>query len=347
MSEPAYTPLSRWEQSKTILRFYRWPLALGLLALSGTLLYMSIDRYGTVTLEAGVDRFNHFDVSNALIPQDEILRGGPGRDGIPAILEPKFESAADASWLRDEDIILGVEHDGESRAYPFRILVWHELVNDTIGDKDFLATYCPLCGTAMVFDRRVEGEAHTFGVSGLLYHSDVLMYDHETESLWSQLGLRAVTGPRAGTPLQWIPATQSTWAAWREEHPDTKVLSRDTGYLRNYNESPYIRYENSAGTIFPVPYERPELPKKDWVVGLILNGEAKAYPVAELDARPQVEDTVGGETITVHWDSDARRATARSEDGEVPTVQVYWFAWQAFYPNTGLYTSDAGGSAGP
>ncbi len=183
--------------------------------------------------------FNGFDVSNATIPKSEILRGGPPRDGIPSIDEPKFLSVLDSDYLRDGDQIFGFVEKGDARAYPLRILVWHEIVNDTVGGRPIAVTYCPLCGTCMVFDRRTDEGELTFGVSGLLFNNDVLMYDRQTESLWSQLKMEAVAGPQVGQKMRWLASEQMTWAAWKERYPDSKVLSRESGYGGNYLSSPY------------------------------------------------------------------------------------------------------------
>lgn len=298
------------------------------------------------TTDAQVQRtasasYNGFDVSNASIPAGEIFSGGPGRDGIPAILAPKFIDATQVDFLKDDDLVMSVSAGGETRAYPHRIIVWHEIVNDTIAGEHFAVTYCPLCGTSMVFDRAIDGEVYTFGVSGLLYQSDVLMYDHQTESLWSQLQMEAVTGPMRGTTLEWLPSDLMTWEAWRKRHPDGTVLSTDTGHRRAYNRDAYARYMNSPETMFPVPERRTELSKKAWVIGVIVDGVPKAYPVETLEelAGDALRDTVNGQDVEVRYDADAQWARvidAESGD-EIPNVRVYWFAWQAFYPKTKLY----------
>lgn len=286
-------------------------------------------------------KWNGFDLSNSTIPQSEIFSGGPPRDGIPAILEPKFVRAEDAHYLKDEDVVLGIKTDDAVRAYPFRILVWHEIVNDRIGGKPVVVTYCPLCGTAMVFDGRLEGREHTFGVSGLLYNSDALMYDHQTESLWSQLKMEAISGPMAGTRLTWLAATQTTWGAWRAEHPETQVLSVETGHRRNYSGDAYRSYMTSDSTMFPVPTLRTELKQKDWVVGIIVDGVAKAYPLAAVETAPAIDDLVNKRTVRLRYEPDADHVSVVNAEGkEIPSVRVYWFAWQAFYPNTLLYDAD-------
>jgi hypothetical protein len=285
-------------------------------------------------------RLNGFDVSNATVPREQILPGGPPRDGIPALRHPKFVAAGAAAFLRDDDIVMGFAHGGAARAYPIRILNWHELVNDTVGDRKILVSYCPLCASGMVFDRMVGGRELTFGVSGLLYQSDVLMYDHQTESLWSQLKTEAISGPMVERKLTWLPSQQMTWTAWRQKHPDTLVLSTDTGHARDYNRDPYAGYERNPHTVFPVPMHNPALPNKELVAGILVNDQAKAYPLARLPVR--LEDTVAGQTVIVGYDAAARSVTVTGADGEpLPAVIAYWFAWQAFYPNTELFTGSA------
>ena len=286
---------------------------------------------------------NGFDLGNASIPTSEIQKGGPPRDGIPSIDDPAFIPAKAADFLRPRDTVIGLEVDGDARAYPLRILVWHEIVNDTVGGRPVAVTYCPLCGTAMTFDRQYGGKVLEFGVSGLLYQSDVLMYDRRTESLWSQLGLGAVSGPMRGTELKWVPSTQTTWADWREQHPETRVLSTDTGYRRDYDSDPYAGYDSRSGTLFPVPEHRDELSNKAWVAGVRIDGRAKAYPLEALPA-DAFTDRVGAKELRLQWHPDKRRLDVRTASGEtVPVVHAFWFAWQAFYPETALWEKDGGG----
>jgi len=291
--------------------------------------------------EPAQNSYNNFDVSNATIPIEEIRRGGPPRDGIPSIDEPKFVSVSDADFLLDGDQVFGFAEKGDVRAYPLRILVWHEIVNDTVGGRPVAVTYCPLCGTCMVFDRRSNEGELTFGVSGLLYNSDVLMYDRETESLWSQLMMEAVAGPQAGQKMRWLASEQMTWAAWKERYPDSKVLSRESGNGRNYLSSPYAGYELKESTMFPFAAHRDDLRNKEWVVGVVVEGLPKAYPIKELEllgAAP-LEDTLGGIALTVTYDKEKEWATVtQSATGvPIPSVRSFWFAWQAFYPRTELY----------
>lgn len=282
---------------------------------------------------------NGFDLSNARIPREEILPGGPPRDGIPSIDAPKFVPPEAATFLRDGDIVLSVTRVQTTRAYPLRVLVWHEIVNDTIEGEPVVITYCPLCGTGMVFSRESGGKVRTFAVSGLLYQSNLLMYDRETESLWSQLAMKAVSGAQAGAELHWISSEHMTWRAWREAHPEGKVLSTQTGYARDYSAQAYASYEHSNETMFPVKWSRQELSKKTWIVGIVINSHAKAYALDDLTKEKRLQDNVGGEQIEIAYDLERRSPTvANKQTSEpIPYTMAFWFAWQAFYPHTELY----------
>jgi hypothetical protein len=285
---------------------------------------------------------NGFVIEPSLLPAGSIVRGGPPRDGIPALDAPRVEPAR-SSRLRADDRVLGLAAGGAARAYPVRILNWHEVVNDRIAGEPAAVTYCPLCGSGVTFSSKVGERVLTFGVSGLLYDSDLLLYDRQTESLWSQLKFQAVTGPLIGTRLARLPAEHTTWAAWRRDHPGTEVLSFDTGHVRDYGRDPYAGYERDPATLFPVSVNDPRLPAKAWVVGVSLGGAAKAYPFDEL-ARTggTVRDTVAGRPVVVRYDPAAR--AARVEDGggrALPSVTAFWFAWATFNPGTALFRADA------
>ena len=292
--------------------------------------------------DSRVPRLNGFSLTHPQIPERDIVSGGPPRDGIPAILEPRFVSQEDAdAFMEEDDIVLSVTHNDITRAYPFRILNWHEIVNDQIGDLKFAATYCPLCGTAMVFDRVVNGRTLTFGVSGLLYRDNVLMYDHQTESLWNQLALQAQTGPMFKTPLRWIPGRQLRYKRWKEEFPNAEVLSTETGFSRNYNQDPYTWVPNTDSTLSDVPV-RDDLEVKAWVFGVLLKETARAYPLEVLQQTSAVTDSLAGIPLELSYDAEADELTVvRRDTGEiVPTVQSFWFAWQGFYPDTTVFDPD-------
>lgn len=286
-------------------------------------------------------RLNGFDLRDSLIPAEAILGGGPQRDGIPSIDRPRFIPAS-RSGLGDSDRVLGLVRQGQARAYPIRILNWHEVVNDRFGDEAVAITYCPLCGTGMAFDARVQASVLSFGVSGLLYNSDVLLYDRQTESLWSQIMAQAVTGPMRGRSLTSLPMTHTRWAAWRARHPGTTVLSPETGHVREYSYDPYEGYEQVPRLMFAVQHRDDRVYMKEWVLGLRLGGQAKAYPFERLarqvDARGRLRDQLGGQAVEIRYDRNHGSAEAFVDiQGQaLPAVMAFWFAWAAFHPQTEL-----------
>lgn len=282
--------------------------------------------------------FNGFDVSNAAVPVEAIQRGGPPKDGIPAIDRPKFV-VGDQAKLQADDRVLGVTLDGRARAYPVRIINWHEVVNDSFGDRQVVVTYCPLCGTGMAFYPASGTKKTGFGVSGLLYNSDVLLYDRATLSLWSQILRTAISGPLKGTRLESVALTHTTWADWRRRYPQTEVLSTDTGYARDYERDPYAGYGATQQLMFDVQHRDDRFPAKEWVLGIEAGGTAKAYPFSVLaravNANGELVDTVGGKRLRVRYAAQHRTAEALDLDGRPwPGVQAYWFAWVAFHPRT-------------
>jgi hypothetical protein len=195
----------------------------------------------------------------------------------------------------------------------------------------------------MVYDRGVNGETLTFGVSGRLYQSNVLFYGHRTESLWSQLQQEAVTGPQTGARLRALPSVLTSWAAWRRAHPGTFVLSPETGYRRDYSRNPYAGYERSPGVMFPPKRRDTRLAPKERVLGLEIGGHAKAYALADLATAGTLDDGVGGVAVRVEYDaaSEAARVVRRADEKLLPATAVYWFARSAFHPDTELWRPPA------
>lgn len=284
--------------------------------------------------------FNGFDVANASVPTQAIQRGGPPKDGIPSIDRPKFVRAGQAR-LADNDRVLGLTRNGRARAYPVRILNWHEVVNDRFGGRAVVVTYCPLCGSGMAFEGQLGSSSSvaSFGVSGLLYNSDVLLYDRATQSLWSQLLQTAVSGPLKGTQLQSVPLTHTTWADWRLRHPATEVLSIDTGFERDYSHDPYSGYEQVQQLMFNVQHRDDRFPLKEWVLGIEVAGGYKAYPFSVLartvDTRGELWDKVAGRRFRIRYDRTHGTAEAFDAQGKLwPGTMAFWFAWVAFHPKT-------------
>jgi len=292
---------------------------------------------------AGGESLNGFSLQPSRVPIEEILRGGPPRDGISALDHPSM-LAADEANFRDDEWVIGIEWEGEARAYPIQILVWHELVNDTIANRPILVSYCPLCGTGMVFERpgsaSMSGESIRFGVSGLLYQSDMLMYDRASESLWSQISATAITGKRMGQRLEVLRSTQERWGDWRSAHPNTKVLSRNTGFKRSYGRQPYGNYATTRKLLFPVRQDRRYHPKMRTIGLRLASGRARAYPAGELEGRAEaVVEDFGGYEIRISYDVESKRFAVDAPP-EVEVIEAYWFAWAAFHPETTVYKAE-------
>ncbi len=277
-----------------------------------------------------------FRLSNLQIPLEEIYDGGPPRDGIPSIDRPIFIAAAANEFLLPEDRVLGVIYNGIAKAYPINILNYHEIVNDQFGTKAVVVTYCPLCASGMAFQAEIDGRARTFGVSGLLYNSDVLLYDRETESIWSQIRMQSVAGRSSGQSMEYITTEQTTWADWQERHPETLVLSHETGFVRDYSQTPYWDYEASPTLFFPVSQEDQRLPRKSRVIGVEIDGQFKAYPLSHLGATTQ--DTFAGQELLIQYNSEAETAQVYTAEGtRIASVELFWFAWYAFHPETEVF----------
>ncbi len=183
----------------------------------------------------------------------EFFDGGPGAGGIPALVNPSLEAAPVVQYLPDEARVIGIERNGIARAYPFALMWWHEVANDTIGGEPVVITYCLLTGSGLGFDRQVEGQVHEFGVSGLILENNLTLFDRETTSLWHQLSLQALCGPAAGTELRRLPVIETTWGHWKSLYPNSTVLALNTGYPLQYGRYPYGDYDerDNDALLFP------------------------------------------------------------------------------------------------
>jgi len=257
----------------------------------------------------GAEREFKTDFSRHTVPYAEILSGGPPKDGIPAIDDPKFVTVAEAdAWLRDvEPVVLvqvaSAQGRREARAYPLQILTWHELVNDTVAGLPLTITFCPLCNTAIAFERTLDGRVLDFGATGRLRYSNLIMYDRQTETWWQQAGGDAIAGELAGRQLAFYPATIVSWAEFRDVHPDGRVLSRETGFSRDYGRNPYVGYDDvdQPPFLFRGPTTPGTLPPMARVLTVDLGGEAVAYPYAVLEKVRAVNDVAGGRPVAVFW----------------------------------------------
>ncbi len=263
------------------------------------------------------------DWSKRSIDLDELMAGGPPKDGIPSINRPQFVSVeAAGAWLQPQEPVIALVVEGEARAYPLQIMTWHEIAIDEVGGVPVVVTFCPLCYSAIAYDRRVEGQTLTFGVSGMLRHSDLVMFDRQTESLWQQLSGEAIVGRYTGAKLTPLPAQILAFKQFAEAYPGGQVLSRETGYLRDYGRNPYAGYDDVGERPFLYRGPRDErLPPMEKVVALSLGGQDKAYPHRLTRLRRVVEDEVDGQPVVVfHADGavsalDAAQISASREIG--------------------------------
>lgn len=271
---------------------------------------------------------------------DEIVSGGPGKDGIPSIDKPKFVSTEKATFLSDSDLGLAFERDGMKRFYPFSILVWHEIVNDTIKGNRILVTYCPLCLSGVVLDPLVDGERVEFGTSGKLWNSNLVMYDRKTKSLWSQILGEAIMGRMTGTLLTVLPSDVVRFGDWKKSNPTGEVLSQDTGLSRNYGRDPYGDYYSTPGTYFPVKRKDARLSEKALIIGFVKEGKAKAYSVDAIKKRGSIQDIFASTSIVAKTEADGSiRLYEKTNDGlkRLGTTYSFWFSWVAAHPETELY----------
>ncbi len=287
-----------------------------------------------------IPKMNGFDLSDLRIPLNEIHKGGPPRDGIPAIDNPKFIKGNQVDFLNDSDEVLAITKNGISKAYPISILNYHEVVNDVFDQEQVAITFCPLCGSGVAFSGMINGKARTFGVSGLLYNSDVLLYDRETESLWSQLIGKAVSGSSVDQELEMVAMEQTTWKDWKSRNPNTLVLSTETGYARDYNRTPYAGYELTPNLYFPVNGKSDVLGEKDRVIGISIGDVHKAYAFDKLfgSTTNPVLDTVNGTPIQIHFNAKSNSAKITDAEGNLlSATTLFWFAWYAFHPDTMVF----------
>ena len=252
------------------------------------------------------------DRSKKSIDLSELKLGGPSKDGIPAIREPKFVSTKDAaSWVGGGEPVIVVDLEGDARAYPLQVLIWHEMVTDQIGGVPLLVTYCPLCNSSIAFDRRVDGKVYDFGVSGMLRHSDMIMFDRQTDSLWQQLTGEAVVGALTGKRLDVVTSQVVDFASFAKSFPGGKVLSKTTGHNRPYGTSPYAGYEQAGRAIFPVPLKRPIGPPLERVVSFTLEGKSRAYTFGRLRQSGVIGGKIKKSRYVVFYDGAAVSAMGK------------------------------------
>ena len=251
---------------------------------------------------------------------EEIAWGGVRKDGIPALINPTHTGAAEAGYLDDDELVFGVEINGDARAYPLRILDWHEMFNDVVGGVPVALAYCTLCGSGILYETLLppRTEPLIFGSSGFLYRSNKLMYDRQTHSLWNQFTGRPVVGPLTGSgiELKVRPVAITSWKGWRRRHPETEVLSLDTGYARDYTPGrPYGAYFDSPDLMFPARVSDERLKPKDYVFALRAGDREKAWPLSAFEDGAVINDTVGPLDVVLIGDAATRTVRAYGAGG--------------------------------
>jgi hypothetical protein len=290
--------------------------------------YERLRRVLFISIDPRFDSFfdgNKTHPGNMRIRLEEIVWGGvPALDGIPSLDNPDLIDAADAEYLRPDDLVFGVSINGDARAYPLRIMGWHEMFNDVIGGQPVALAYCTLCGSGILYDTSVEGQNEPFvlGSSGLLYRSNKLMYDQQTKSLWNQFTGEPVTGELAhsGIRLKTLPVAITTWQDWRAANPGTRVLALETGHRRDYSSGNVYRdYFASPDLMFPALVRAGQTPRqKDYVFGMRGTGVSRAWPLTAFTDMPVINDQFGGDPVVLVGDPKAR------------TVRAYMSGEQAF-----------------
>jgi hypothetical protein len=304
---------------------------------AGGFLHVAIGLLGAPPATAVDDLLNGFDLEGTLLPREEILAGGPSRDGIESVDEPEFVAVEEARWVAVRNPVLGVAVGEEAHVYPVHLIEPHQIVNDEVGGVTVVVTYDPLAAVPRAYRRDVDGRTLTFGVSGLVYNSNFLLYDRETESLWLQFTGEAIAGPVAGKKLVRVPIRQELLGTWLSRHPLSGVMSRSRPQRIDYRYSRYTRYVTQDKIIFPVKARDDRFHAKELVLGVVVGGRPRAY-LGSLVTRAggQVEDEFGGKKIEFSYSSDDGIFSYEVAEG-VEVTEAYWFAWKAFHPDTEIW----------
>lgn len=286
------------------------------LILSFTLLFPVLGMADSTTIEHWQDEgWKKTKFSKIKVAPDEIISGGVSRDGIPPIYDPQFESVTSAQkWLPDSEPVLVFANAQVAKAYPLRILIWHEIVNDQFQGKSFIATYCPLCNSAFIFNTHLDGQNHEFGVSGKLHNSDLVMWDHQTESWWQQLTGQAIVGEYAGRRLEMLASPTVSFGTFGQTYPDGLVLSQETGHRRDYGGNPYQGYESASVPFLMKGEIDSRLPAMSRVVGILWRGRQYTLPLTELETRRFAEVSLdNGHLVLLNLD----QSNAMLEDAKI------------------------------
>jgi hypothetical protein len=263
-----------------------------------------------------------------IIALRELIPGGPPKDGIPAIFKPKYESKSETdTWLNDKEPVIAVDINSQARAYPLSILIWHEIANDTLGGLPIAVTFCPLCHSALVYDRRILGMQPYFGVSGLLRNSDLVMYDNVSESFWQQFTGEAIVGEMVGNKLRQIPSQIISYRQFKNSYPGGNVLSIETGYNKEYGKNPYVGYDDINQKPFLYNGDEDDrLPPNEKVIALKDDSIYKAYPYSITFEKKVINDKIGNMPVVVFHGDGAVSALDNniiSESKEVGSTGVF------------------------
>lgn len=280
--------------------------------------------------------------ANPRVPLEELVSNGAAQDGIPSIDAPKFTSTTGAqSFLDDDDLGIVVDMRGVQRFYSYKILVWHEIVNDTIAGERVLVTFSPLSMSAIVFDPVVGGDKIEFGVSGKLWNSNLVMYDRKTNSLWSHVLGEAIVGEMTGATLPVLPFDILKFGAFKKVFPHGEVLSTDTGVPRAYELNPYGEYYTQKKLLFPVAHEDKRLASKELVLGIVIDGKSKAYYPPAIKKKGEIADVFASTTVVARYDKELEVVRLFEQvDGTLERlnpIPTFWFTWAAVHPQTELY----------
>ncbi len=287
-----------------------------------------------------------FDLSRHSVPLARIISAGESMAEIDAITQPAFVTAAKATFLALDDRVVGVIIKGNVRAYPLKILTWHQVVDDSIAGSPIAITYCPLTGSAIVYDRMLGKKTLTLGTSDRLYDSNLLFFDRATKSLWSQIEGEAIAGPLTGQRLNALPSVVTPWGVWKPYHPETLVLNASAADIQNFARDSSGSYEQSQRVLLPVSTLDNRMAPKERVLGLSINGADEAFPFTRLGgAKPPISTNVGGTPVTIVYDAASKTAGAVIGGKHVAAYTGFWFAWATFHPNTAIWKS--GGEAAP
>ncbi len=287
------------------------------------------------------DPLRAFDTTGLTIQRKQIRSGGPRKDGIPSLTDPKTVPVKEAQYQAKGRVVI-VTVNKVTRGYPIAILNWHEAINDVLGKVPIAVIYCPLCDSVSVVDRRMEGQTLEFGISGLLHNSNVILYDRKSNALWSQIGLKAVSGPHVGKSLKHLPWQLARYADFRRQYPDATVVSTNTGHRRDYERNPYQAYFATDQLMFPVARRDDRLKPKTIVVGMRLGEVVRAYPVEAIrqaDGGTISEDLGDSQIVLKAYRNGGVAVVNAPKDAMV--VHTFWFAWAAFHPGTSVYGQKA------